>query len=101
MKRKSHKKKNQKNGKSSIEKYRTCLYVALAGSLAALVFTCYFSLWRKVPSNIKIKAGVDQTLDFQVPASGEIYKRIYKIEYTEGQHSYRFGETGDDQGERY
>ena len=79
MKRKSHKKKNQKNGKSSIEKYRTCLYVALAGSLAALVFTCYFSLWRKVPSNIKIKAGVDQTLDFQVPASGEIYKEAVEV----------------------
>lgn len=79
MKRKSHKKKNQKNGKSSIEKYRTCLYVTLAGSLAALVFTCYFSLWRKVPSNIKIKAGVDQTLDFQVPASGEIYKEAVEV----------------------
>ena len=73
LKRKSHKKK------SKIEKYRTCLYFALAGSLAALVFSCYFSLWRKVPSNIKIKAGVDQTLDFQVPASGQIYKEAVEV----------------------
>lgn len=79
MKRKSHKKKNGKSSKSNIEKYRTCLYFALAGSLATLVFTCYFSLWRKVPSNIKIKAGVDQTLDFQVPASGEIYKEAVEV----------------------
>lgn len=73
MKRKSHKKK------SRIEKYRTCLYLALAGSLAALVFICYFSLWRRVPSHIKIKAGVDQTLDFQVPASGNIYKEAVEV----------------------
>lgn len=65
--------------KSKIEKYRTCLFFALAGSLAALVCTCYFSLWRKVPSNIKIKAGVDQTLDFHVPASGEIYKEAVEV----------------------
>ena len=55
------------------------MYFALAGSLAALVFSCYFSLWRKVPSNIKIKAGVDQTLDFQVPASGQIYKEAVEV----------------------
>lgn len=73
MRRKSHKKK------SNIEKYRTCLYFALAGSLTALVFACYFSLWKKVPSSIKIKAGVDQTLDFQVPASGELYKEAVEV----------------------
>ncbi len=55
------------------------MYFALAGSLAVLIFTCYFSLWKKVPSNIKIKAGVDQTLDFQVPASGKIYKEAVEV----------------------
>lgn len=59
--------------------YRTCLYIALAGSVAALVFTCYFALWRKVPSNIKIRAGVDQTLDLQLPVSGEIYKDAVEV----------------------
>ncbi len=62
-----------------IKVYRTCLYIALAGSVAALVFTCYFALWRKVPSNIKIKAGVDQTLDLQLPVSGELYKDAVEV----------------------
>ena len=79
MKRKSCRNCKCHKNKSKIEKYRTCLYFALAGSLAALVFTCYFSLWKKVPSNIKIKAGVDQTLDFHVPASGEIYKEAVEV----------------------
>lgn len=59
--------------------YRNCLYIALAGSVAALVFTCYFALWRKVPSDIKIKAGVDQTLDLQLPVSGELYKDAVEV----------------------
>lgn len=68
------KNKINKKEKSKMDKYRTFLYVALTGSMAALVVTCYFSMWKKIPSNIKIKAGVEQTLDLQVPASGEIYK---------------------------
>lgn len=59
--------------------YKTCLYLALAGSVAALAFTCYFALWKKVPSNIKIRAGVEQTLDLQLPASGEIYKEAVEV----------------------
>ncbi len=55
------------------------MYFALTGSLAAFLFVCYFSLWKKVPSDIKIKAGVDQTLDFQVPASGKIYKEAVEV----------------------
>lgn len=62
-----------------IKVYRTCLYVALAGSVAALVFICYFALWKRVPSNIKIRAGVDQTLDLHLPASGEIYKEAVEV----------------------
>lgn len=70
---------NQKKEKTNLDKYRTCLYIALTGSIAALLFTCYFALWNKIPSNIKIKAGVDQTLDFQVPASGEIYREAVEV----------------------
>lgn len=55
-------------------KYRTFLYFALVVSLAMLTVTIYFSLWKRVPSNIKIKAGVDQTLNLQVPASGMLYR---------------------------
>lgn len=70
--------KNKKT-KTRIDKYRTCLYFALAGSATALICACYFALWKKVPSNIKIRAGVDQTLDLQVPASGEIYKDAVEV----------------------
>lgn len=68
-----------KEPKKRIDNYRTFLYFALAGSLTALMFTCYFTLWKSVPSNIKIRAGVDQTLDFQLPASGEIYKDAVEV----------------------
>lgn len=68
-----------KEPKKRIDNYRTFLYLALAGSLTALMFTCYFTLWKSVPSNIKIRAGVDQTLDFQLPASGEIYKDAVEV----------------------
>lgn len=65
--------------KTRIDKYRTCLYFALAGSVTALICACYLALWKKVPSNIKIRAGVDQTLDLQVPASGELYKDAVEV----------------------
>ena len=70
---------NLRRNKSKIDQYRTCLYLALAGSLTALLCACYFALWKKVPSNIKIRAGVEQTLDLQVPASGEIYKDAVEV----------------------
>lgn len=54
--------------------YRGFLYVLLAAAMAALVAIVYFSYWDKIPSTIKIRAGVEQELDFRVPVSGEIYR---------------------------
>lgn len=68
-----------KEPKDIIDKYRMFLFFALAGSMTALVFTCYFTLWKRVPSNIKIMAGIDQTLDFQLPASGELYRDVMEV----------------------
>ena len=34
----------------------------------------YLTYWNKIPSTIKIRAGVEQELDFKVPVSGEIYR---------------------------
>ncbi|TCL58372.1 stage IV sporulation protein B [Kineothrix alysoides] len=62
-----------------IGNYRIFLYLALFCSTAALICTCYFTLWKMVPSNIKIKAGVDQTLDLQLPASGNLYKDAIEV----------------------
>ena len=65
--------------KSRIDKYRTFLFLALTCSITTLVFTCYFTLWKKIPSNIKIRAGVNQILDLQMPASGELYKDAVEV----------------------
>ncbi len=56
------------------KRYRRFLYIILACGLIALLATTYIDYWRKVPSTIKLRAGAEQTLDFHVPASGEIYQ---------------------------
>ncbi len=54
--------------------YRTFLYLLLFAAVAALSVIVYFAYWDKIPSTIKIRAGVEQELDFKVPVSGEIYR---------------------------
>ena len=54
--------------------YRGFLYVVLAAAVIALVTVIYFAYWDKIPSTIKIRAGVEQELDFRIPVSGEIYR---------------------------
>ena len=46
----------------------------LIAGVFAVMASVYYSMWSSVPSTIMIKAGVDQELDFRVPASGELYK---------------------------
>lgn len=46
----------------------------LLAGVAALLLTVYFSYLDKIPSTIKIRAGVEQEFDFHVPVSGEIYR---------------------------
>ena len=52
--------------------YRTFLYLLLAASLIALTTLVYSNYWNRIPSTIKIRAGVEQELNFHVPVSGEI-----------------------------
>lgn len=54
--------------------YRGFLYLLLATAVAVLTAVVYFTYWDKIPSTIKIRAGVEQELNFRVPASGEIYR---------------------------
>lgn len=56
------------------KKYRGFLYLLLISGILALVMAVYFAYWDKIPSTIKIRAGVEQELDFKVPVSGEIYR---------------------------
>ena len=57
-----------------LKNYRRFLYILLTASTIALLTAVYMDYWKKVPSTIKIRAGVEQKLDFRVPASGEIYQ---------------------------
>ena len=54
--------------------YRRFLYLLLAAAVAVLTTVVYFTYWDKIPSTIKIRAGVEQELNFRIPASGEIYR---------------------------
>lgn len=54
--------------------YRGFLYMLLLSAVVALAAVIYFSYWNKIPSTIKIRAGVEQELDFCVPVSGKIYR---------------------------
>lgn len=55
-------------------KYRGFLWLLLLAGLAALFLTVYFSYWNRIPSQIRIRAGVEQEFDFRIPVSGEIYR---------------------------
>lgn len=54
--------------------YRGFLYLLLIAAVTALTAIVYFHYWDKIPSTIKIRAGVEQELNFKVPVSGEIYR---------------------------
>ncbi|MDE7176631.1 MAG: SpoIVB peptidase [Lachnospiraceae bacterium] len=56
------------------KKYRRFLWMLLLTGVAALFLNAYISYWDKIPSKIKIRAGVEQEFDFRIPVSGEIYR---------------------------
>lgn len=60
-------------------KYRGFLWALLLVGVAALLCNIYFSYWQKIPSKIKIRAGVEQEFDFRVPVSGEIYRTVEAV----------------------
>ena len=54
--------------------YKRILYFLLAFGILAVMASLYYSIWCSVPSTIMVKAGVEQKLDFKVPASGVLYR---------------------------
>lgn len=60
--------------RSKEQTYRVFLYLLLTAALIALVCASYYSYWNQIPSTIKIRAGAEQSLDFHVPVSGEIFR---------------------------
>lgn len=65
--------------------YKRILYFLLIAGVAAVMASIYYSMWVSVPSTIMIKAGVEQKLDFCVPASGELYKEAVEASSSAGQ----------------
>ena len=56
------------------KKYRFFLWMLLLAGVAGIFLTLYFSYLNKIPSQIRIRAGVEQEFNFRVPVSGEIYR---------------------------
>ena len=38
-----------------------------------LLLASWHSIWKRIPSSIKLKAGIEQTINLSVPATGELY----------------------------
>lgn len=66
--------------------YKKTLYFLLSAGIFAVVASLYYSMWSSVPSTIMIKAGMDQTLDFHVPASGELCREAIEASGSAGQN---------------
>lgn len=68
-----------KLNRTRIVAYRRFLYILLSGGVFLLALSAYYFVWSSVPSTIVVKAGVEQTLDFQVPVSGKLYKEAVAV----------------------
>ena len=56
------------------KKYRRFLTCSLICSVLTLMVVSYFYCYSLVPSNIKIRAGMEQTIEFGIPVTGEFVK---------------------------
>ena len=64
--------------------YKRILYFLLAFGILAVMASLYYSIWCSVPSMIMVKAGVEQKLDFKVPASGVLYREAVEASGNSG-----------------
>lgn len=63
-----------KNNHIRTSSYKNMLYMIFAVFILTVGFLGYFYMWSRIPSTILVKEGVEQTLDFHIPASGILYK---------------------------
>ena len=59
--------------------YKKFLYAMLVLGIMAVMISFYYFTWLSVPSTIMLKAGVEQELDFKVPATGELYREAVEV----------------------
>lgn len=57
------------------KKYRRFLIYSLVCSIITLMVVTYLYCYSRVPSEIKIRAGMEQTIEFGVPVTGEFVKK--------------------------
>lgn len=62
------------SGTTAYKQYKQFLYILLIIGVLMTVFSVYYAMWNTIPSTIMVKAGVNQTLDFNIPASGKLYR---------------------------
>lgn len=55
------------------------LYWGIIASAMTVIGMILYTWWTQIPTTIRIKAGVDQTFDFHVPASGEVYLEAVEV----------------------
>ena len=55
--------------------YKIIIYILGIISILAVGCLWIWSIWNKVPSNIRVRAGEGQGLEFYVPATATIYKK--------------------------
>ncbi|MDD6492478.1 MAG: SpoIVB peptidase [Firmicutes bacterium] len=64
----------ERSGTHVYKQYKKFLYIMLVLGVLMTAFSAYYATWSTIPSTIMVKAGVDQTLDFHIPASGKLYR---------------------------
>ncbi len=63
---------NWKKRKQKLKYYRLFLKAAFVFSCIALIVAGYFSLYRKLPSVIRIKSGIEQSLNLGLPLTAKV-----------------------------
>jgi len=56
-------------------RYKKVLEIACLMGVLAIPIYWYYDIYTKVPEVIRLRAGQEENLDFQVPVSGEVYRK--------------------------
>ncbi|MDD2971720.1 MAG: SpoIVB peptidase [Lachnospiraceae bacterium] len=56
-------------------RYRNALRYLLCLGILAIPLYSYYDIYTRVPEVIRLRAGQEESLDFQVPVSGEVYRK--------------------------
>ncbi len=59
--------------------YRKCLFILLFVGILAVAGVWWMLIWNSVPSAIKLRADTVETVNFKVPASGDIYLEAMEV----------------------